>query len=305
MTPPACPCCDATDARAVQVVGRKLLRGLWRAQFGVDTGELPNTTLFECDCGARFFHPATPGDAAFYGALYRHFRVTGWMARPASDRADFMAAVPHVQAGDAVLDVGAHNGAFGTLLPAGTRYTAIDAHADTHAQAGVLAETAAEHAARHPAQYDLVCAFQVIEHVAAPQALARDMLAALRPGGLLVLAGPTWPSAMTAIPNMAINAPPHHITWWSPRAFAGFAQRLGLEVVEARNVEGGASLREGYHWLRRLLPAAPPERPYRHSWPLHARLALAAALRRPLNALFGTGRESLVVDALLVARKPA
>ncbi|MCX7932412.1 MAG: class I SAM-dependent methyltransferase [Rhodovarius sp.] len=300
---PLCPACGGADHRILQRVPGPLLRALWRAEFGVDPGPMPTPTHYACSCGVTFFSPARAGDAAFYEALYRGFTVRGWMSRPATDRADFLAALPHIRPGDAVLDVGGHNGAFGTLLR-DARYTAIDPHADRYASAGVLPETAAEHAARRPEHYDVVTAFQVIEHVEEPRQLAQEMLACLKPGGLLILAGPTWPSTMTEIPNMVINAPPHHLTWWSPAGFRRFAESLGLSVIEAREVEGGPALREGYYWLHRLMPKASPETAFRHSWPLHLRLALAALLRRPLNALVGTGSGRVVLDALLVARKP-
>ncbi len=281
-----------------------MLRGLWRACFGIDPGPIESPTLFECDCGLRFFHPARAGDADFYRATYASRRFRAWMTAPASDHADFLAAVAHIRPGDTVLDVGGHAGAFATLLPAGARCTVIDPYADHYDAGGVLCESAAAHAARVGPAYDVVTGFQVIEHVEQPQALLRDMLACLKPGGLLVLAGPSWPSQLTELPNMVVNAPPHHLSWWSPRALAGLAERHGLVVLEAHNLTGTAALRRVYFWLHRLLPKMPVDAPFRAAWSLHVRLALVGLAQPLLNRLLGVGPPGLFTDCFLLARKP-
>ena len=130
------------------------------------------------------------------------------------------------------------------------------------------------------------------------------MLACLKPGGLLVLAGPTWPSAVTELPNMAMNAPPHHLSWWSPRAFTALAARRGLDVLEARELIASEAIRRVYYWPHRLAPRMPPDAAFRHGWGLHARTALAWALAPLLTKVFGPGPPGLVIDAILIARKP-
>jgi SAM-dependent methyltransferase len=305
MTSPACPACGATDALPGQRISGRFLRAMWRWQFGYKPPHIDTTTQYRCDCGLRFFHPAQAGDTTFYQRVYATPAFQNWLHTDAEHHADFVAAAAHLRAGDRVLDVGGHGGAFARLMPPGALCTVIDPHADAYALAkDVLAETAATHAACHPEHYDVVCAFQVIEHVEQPRALAADMLAALRPGGLLILAGPTWPSMLTEIPNMIVNAPPHHLSWWSPQAFRRFAESFGLEVIEARPLQGTEALRRIYHWIWKLTPTPPPDRAYAHDVWWYVTMAFAAACRRPLNAILGAGKPGPGTDAFLVARKP-
>lgn len=300
-----CPCCgEVGEKHLVQKVHGDLLKALWRVQFGVDTGKIPTPGLYECGCGLRFFHPATAGDSEFYRSAYQSGAFRKWLNRPATDRADFLEAAKFLKPGDRVLDVGGHRGSFAQLMPSGAECVVIDPYAEEYAADGILRETAAQHAKTHPGHYDVVSAFHVLEHVESPRDFVVDLLACLRPGGLLLLATPTWPSVVTEIPNMAMNAPPHHLAWWCPGAYRAFAKRMGLEFVQAENIAGTAALRSVWFWLWRLTPSMPPNRPFRHSWYLHFRLAMAALLQKPCNFLFGPGPEGIGTDVVFAARKP-
>lgn len=290
-------------ATLVQVVGAKLLRGLWRASFGITPTVLPERgefSLWLAPCGLMFFDPPIEGDEAFYAALYAKLDAPARIVRAAPSRPEYLAAARHVRAGDAVLDVGAGPGAF---APPGARVTALDPHAP--AGSAVLRESAAAHAARLGPVYDAVTAFQVIEHVADPMALVRDMLACLRPGGLLVLGAPLWPSPMTAIPNFCLNAPPHHLSWWNEAAVRALAAAAGLAVQEVAQLSAAPG-QPLIHWMGRFAPLkASPEGPYfapRTSW--HASLLVAywaGRIMAPLRRIPPTSAPHFV---LLVAQKP-
>src|SRR5207249_9818388 len=91
--------------------------------------------------------------------------------------------------------------------------------------------------------YDAVCAFQVIEHLRKPTEMFADMVAAAKPGGLVIVGVPHVPSALTRFPNNLVNAPPHHLTWWTRAALAALAERHGAAVESVEKI-GRASCRE-------------------------------------------------------------
>lgn len=307
MTPGICPLTGA-PAVLVQNVSPRLLRGLWRRGFGVEPTPLPDEPigLWRSPCGLVFFAPACEGDGAFYAALYRRLDAGGRVRAAGRDRAEYPHAAARIRAGDAVLEVGAGAGAFARLIP-GARYVGLDPNPGAYAAAesAVRAERLPDHAASHPGAYDAACAFQVIEHVADPLRLAADMARCLKPGGLLMLGAPAWPSAMTAIPDFAFNAPPHHLSWWSEGAMAALAVRLGLAVEEIRLLPP-VPAQPLIHWMGRLAPIkAPPEGPWfaaRRSW--YASLAVAHLLGRVAAALLPLPRNAAPMFVLLVARKP-
>lgn len=303
MTPATCPITGA-PAVLVQEVSAALLRGLWRRTFKVEPTPLPQGRIgiWRSPCGLVFFAPAREGDADFYEALYRRLDRGGRVRAAGRDRAEYPHAAARIRPGDAVLEVGAGAGAFARLIP-GSRYVGLDPNpgAYTDPDPRVRAEPLSSHAGA----YDAVCAFQVIEHVADPLALARDMLRCLKPGGLLMLGAPAWPSAMTAIPDFVFNAPPHHLSWWSASAMRALAGRLGL-ATEAVLALPPVAAQPLIHWMGRLAPIkARPDGPWfapRRSW--YASLAAAFALGRVASALLPLPRNASPMFVLLVARKP-
>ncbi len=308
MSSPTCPCCGGTHARFLQKVNINLLRRLWHVASGFTPKQLLPPTVspstYACDCGLIFFEPRIAGDGEFYRTLYAQTVWASWLRSPPAEHGDFVEAARWARPGDAVLDVGGHAGTFAALLPADCETIVLDPHAEEYGAQGVLRQTAAEHAAQRPAYYDIACAFQVIEHVEDPLALAQDMLACLKPGGLLIFSAPTTVSRLTAIPNMVMNAPPHHLSLWSPEAFRALAARLGLTVEKAAVLPATRGHYDRFYWLERLTPSAPAERMFVHDWLIHARLFAAFKLQPLLNRLFGSGPLDSGIDAFLVARKP-
>lgn len=306
--PPACPLTGAPAAALLQRVSSTLLRRFWRFGAGVRHTPLPAAPtpigLWRSPCGLAFFHPAIEGDGRFYAEFYGRHAAHRVMSRHAGARRDFRAAAAHVAPGARVLDLGCGGGAFAGHLPPGALYQGIDPHAGPDARArGVLAEGAAEHAAARGEAYDAACAFQVLEHVADPLGLVRDLLRCLRPGGLLILSVPLWPSAYTSLPNCLISAPPHHLTWWTEEACAALAARLGLEVVAVEALPASPH-QAMLAWAARLSPVrAGAGKHFRASWLWHGS-ALFGLLAGRLLAPLGPPRDAGPLDMLLVARKP-
>ncbi|HYZ32701.1 MAG TPA: class I SAM-dependent methyltransferase [Crenalkalicoccus sp.] len=300
---PPCPLTGAPGAELMQAIPAKLLHDMWRWGAGIaptplrrDQGRIG---LWRAPSGLAFFHPPVAGDAGFYRAVGRRGRRHA--AQAPERRGDFLAGAELVAPGDRVLDVGCGAGGFATLLPQ-ARYTGLDPFAP--AGPGRLAETAEVHAARHPGAYDVVCAFQVLEHAADPLGLARAMARCLRPGGTLVLAMPLWPSPLTALPNNLVNLPPHHLSWWNAASCAALCERLGLQPLRIAPLPAYPA-QAVLHWAARISPVrTTPGRPVRASWRWHGAALGSHTAARLLAALFGPPRNSAAADILCVATKP-
>ena len=83
-----------------------------------------------------------------------------------------------------------------------------------------------------PASYDVVCHFQVLEHVSAPRAFLVDCVRALRPGGRLIITVPSEDSFLSIAEDAWLNMPPHHVTRWTDSALRFALAKLQLEAQE-------------------------------------------------------------------------
>ena len=304
---PVCPITGEPALRLVQSVSVALLNGLWRVSHGVSTvgvfSGIPRFRLWESPCGLAFFDPMIAGDADFYHHMYGRMKLHAVLTGAEVQRPEFDWTAALVAPGASVLDVGGGEGGLSRHLPH-ARYTAIDPNAQgSQASIDLRRETVAEHAAGQAGHYDVVCALQVLEHVAEPLAFATDMVTCLKPGGLLIIGVPLWPSPMTAIPNLAFNAPPHHLTWWTAQALRALAGRLGLDVESVEPVSIG-SHDSILYWMGRLSPNITGGRFFRARWGWYAALAWSWAAGRVANALFTPPPDAAPLVLVLSARKP-
>lgn len=292
----------------MQWVSARLLVGLWRASFKVEVGPalMPfgRFGLWESPTGLMFFDPPVPGDAAFYRDFYKvldaHEKLTG----PKTVRREFQMAAERIARGDRVLDIGCGLGGFRAYLPE-AEYTGLDPNFGSADGTGpVVADSLDAHAAKRAGHYDVACAFQVMEHVPDPLAFARQAAACLKPGGHLILGVPFWPSPSTTIPNFMINAPPHHLTWWTERALLALADRLGLDRASVTPVP--ISRHEAImYWMSKATPIKCHRDLFfaaRKSW--YAALAIGYGLGRAMEVLLPVPRDARPNALLLVARRP-
>lgn len=305
--PPNCPITGLPAARLIQRVGSDLLIGLWRGSFNIRTrhllGRVPRLGLWESPCGLAFFDPMIAGDAAFYVDFYKRIGLHELLSAAHAMRPEFVRAASLVPPGARVLDVGGGGGGFARHIPH-AHYVGLDPNA-THVAEGLemRAETIEHHGAAHAAAYDVVCAFQVVEHVSDPLAFVRAMLVCLRPGGVLLVGVPLWPSPMTDIPNFAFNAPPHHLSWWTESALRALASALHIDVETVEPLPVGAHERLLY-WMGRCSPKLTGQRFFRARWVWYGALAWAFAAGRIANALRKPPGDAAPIIALMSARKP-
>lgn len=221
----------------------------YRERFGYDAAACFNGTpevgIYACPTGFRFYWPfTTTGPAALYEALAKHewnYQETKW---------EHDLALREVSAGNLVLDVGCGQASF--LHRAKTQRGAIVTGLEfnpTAAQAGrdrgvdVSTETIGDHARRRPGHYDVVCSFQVLEHVTDPKAFMLDLIAATKPGGKLVIGVPNSDGFVGMDDDAVLNAPPHHMGLWGRESLEKLGELVGLAVerfeVEPVTVNAG------------------------------------------------------------------
>lgn len=233
MNAKSCPLCHGSHGTLREMIPCEHLAHIYRKQLGIEVAALFNDLsvlrFMQCaSCGLGYFHPAVPGDDAFYEAL-QHL---DWYYMP--DKWEFRMAAGRVGATDSVLEVGCGRGHFSGMLHCGS-YVGLETSASAIALAGEAAgllrhETVETHAEAHPQAYDVVCSFQVLEHVPAPAEFLAACVRCLRPGGLLLLSTPAVECFGSMVVNHELNMPPHHVTHWPERTWRSLPGILPLRL---------------------------------------------------------------------------
>lgn len=233
-----CPGCLSNNNEILDSVARdRLVEAYARASLRVDIeelipGHISKIDLLEClDCELRWYAPMIAGDAEFYEALQLH----DWYYQ--GDKPEYHFAATLLPENSTMLEVGCGRGAFAGYLKPTVKYRGLEFNGEAIRKAngaGLLVENLSieNEAEQRPAYYDVVCHFQVLEHVPDCQSFMKSCVAALKPGGLLLVVVPSEDSFLSVASSAWLNMPPHHVTRWKDAAMRHFFARLGLTMKE-------------------------------------------------------------------------
>lgn len=230
-----CPLCGLLDAAPIVRVTVDQLVRIYGTELAPlirdELSRFHSLSLFRCvSCDLQFFEPAAPGSPRLYMAL-AHSDDYYQTVKP-----EFGFAKSRIIETDKVLEVGCGSGSFGASIRA-SRYVGLESSPVAIAAArtrglAVHQESIEAHAAREPGSYDVVCAFQVLEHVPNVREFLSSCLRALRPGGRLVISVPSADSFAAYLPNFALDLPPHHLTRWTDKCLQEVPRLFGVDLLE-------------------------------------------------------------------------
>ena len=154
--------------------------------------------------------------------------------------------------GQRFLDIGCDTGAF--LQAAAQQFGIVPVGVDAASRAVAAAQQGGieaycapiEQAPEQLRDFPAITAIDLIEHVAQPGDVLREIRRRLRPGGVLYLETPNICSMVYqfgralshfAQPRQLLERlfPPQHVQYFTPESFAAFCRHAGFEVVSIRN----------------------------------------------------------------------
>ena len=204
--------------------------------------------IFVCSsCGFGFGYPFVGGDDEFYGILHEQagYPTKRWeygLAKEIGEQA--------FPSGGNVLDMGAGYGLFlKTFSPSWKPY-ATEGSPTTRAKLAaeainVFPDLSAASASM-AGQFQLVTAFQVIEHIAEYREVFAAVRRLLGPGGAFVLSVPNR-DEMDAREKIthAHDMPPNHINKWTANSMGLALRQAGFDTVESQIAPPG---RGAFEW---------------------------------------------------------
>lgn len=219
--------------------------GVSRFFLGVD-----EVSILECgDTGYRFYYPFTVvGDERFYQELASIRNHVGLeYDRDWSEDHEF--ALENICENERVLEVGCNTGKFLERAREKTKHViGLEFNSEAAAVArgkglNISNLDIAILATNEPEGFDVICAFQVLEHIPNAGEFLRACLKALKPGGKLIFSVPNnEPYFQRFSKYEVLNLPPHHMGLWNYDTFRQAARFFDL-ALEKSNPTGRNSFK--------------------------------------------------------------
>jgi SAM-dependent methyltransferase len=212
----SCPLCLSEDVALSQRINWADIKRKYEKQLRVDISRYYDGAyidLMNClKCDLRFFFPLIEGDNNFYNCVQKR----AWYYQTEKD--EYRYAKRLINAGEKVLEVGCGEGLFYKYIK-GFDYTGIDISEEAISVAkehgiNVIKETISQHAIENADCYNVVCCFQVLEHVADVREFMNAILKCAKREGKIAISVPSEDSFVAGVTNNILNIPPHHITRW-------------------------------------------------------------------------------------------
>jgi SAM-dependent methyltransferase len=229
-----CILCENKGITVSDTIQVQDLFHLYKKRTGIDVRRFfTRDTISMCtcsNCGLKFYYPQAIGDGAFYDELqsYNSYYLPG--------KTEFTQAARHIKNTQDVLEVGCGDGSFSTYIRyksyTGLEFSKVAIGKARDRGLSVFHQSLQEHAASNAGRYDVVCFFQLLEHIANPGRFIRDIFRCLKENGLLILAVPDNGSFIRHAVNFYLNMPPHHASCWSEKTLLKVASLHSLQTME-------------------------------------------------------------------------
>jgi 2-polyprenyl-3-methyl-5-hydroxy-6-metoxy-1,4-benzoquinol methylase len=271
---PLSPISGSNKTRVADVFSSGDIVELYQAQEGINVKKYFRDEaiyLIECmDTGYRFFYPfETIGDEAFYREFLLKNIETG-IDYDRDNSADHDFAKQKLAKDETLLEIGCSTGKFLETISDITKNTAglelNSAAAQIAAEKGfnVFKQSIEDYADIKPESYDVVCAFQVLEHVAEVRPFLEACIKLLKEDGKLIFSVPNnEPFFQRFSKYEVLNLPPHHMGLWNLKSFENLCRFYNLKLIE--HAYTGESTFRAEIYLRAKMMANIKSLPRRHS----------------------------------------
>lgn len=229
-----CPLCKK-QAKLKETISNKQLISEYKRQLSVSIS-LPREDigLYNCSsCDYLFFSDQNKQEISGDNEFYNTLNKLPWYYFSEKHEYDYVKKL--IKPKDKVLDVGCGKAAFAKYIPQ-AKYTGLEFSTDAKKMAqenGVTIENISiqDYSKSHLEEFDVVCSFQVLEHVNDPRSFIQAKVDVCRGGGLIIIAVPCEDSFLQYVTNGILNMPPHHVGRFSDKCLSNIAKLFNLNLI--------------------------------------------------------------------------
>lgn len=189
--------------------------------------------LYKClETDYRFFYPfSVAGDDKLYKDLAKmpwYYQDWKW---------EYETASKYINNGDSILEIGCGKGSFiKKLRENGSTVEGLEMNIEaisTCKKDGLLVhlDSIESFSKNKHEKYDVVCSFQVLEHVYNVKSFLDSSINTLKPGGLLIIGVPNNDSLIFDSEDyIALNIPPHHMGLWNTNSLIKLQEYFDIKI---------------------------------------------------------------------------
>ncbi|MDD5731931.1 MAG: class I SAM-dependent methyltransferase [Patescibacteria group bacterium] len=231
-----CPLCLNDDIKLIEKIKTNDLESLFLKSLKINIRKpldfnLGFVNYQICNgCKLGFFQPTILDSEELYASL----QSLGWYY-PAN-KEEYEYATRFITPNNKVLEIGAGKGAFGKIINV-SDYLGLELNAGAAESAqkegiNVIAKNISDFRRDQKEKFDVVCLFQVLEHISDIKNFLADTIGCIGQNGKLIISVPDNEGFIGKLTNNVLNISPHHQTRWSFSSLKKIADIFSLDIVD-------------------------------------------------------------------------
>ena len=230
-----------SNVQLVEEYETEIIIKKFKKSFGIDVSSyfdgLETIQEFEClDSGYHFYYPYNISGKS---ELYLSLMKLSWYYMPW--KWEHGIASKYINRGTQILEVGCGKGDFlKRVSEMGAECTGLELNQDlfekkTGESVKLLNESIEQHSTDNHGKYDIVCGFQVLEHISNVYPFLESMIKCLRKNGKLIISVPnndSFPKYNRY--NDILNLPPHHMGLWNNKSLRNIPDYFDIELEKVK-----------------------------------------------------------------------
>ncbi len=231
------PLIDGSDVQLEKTIPVEDIIRLYQKNLDMDVSEyfkgIESVKVYRCKkSDYQFFYPLhLSGKSEFYERLQNYdwyYMPWKWEHQKCSE---------FLQKGWQILEVGCGRGAFLKKIvdQHQVKCTGLELNQSAVFKSDnieIINQTIEEYSQSHENQFDVVCSFQVLEHISEVNSFIEGKIKCLKTNGLLVICVPNNDSFISLDSENMLNMPPHHMGLWNESSLRKLGEYFDLEIIE-------------------------------------------------------------------------